>query len=170
MIRITCLCVVTLLAVLVFQSSSRSEQFQETSANKRVDINQLSWMKGMWTRQKNNRHMQEFWTEPAGHTMMGIARTIVDDQTVEFEFLRIVQTKPGTIVYFASPGGRCPPTSFELKIIKGEHVVFENLKHDFPQRIIYRRDTDGALHASIEGESNGQTRKLEWSWQPQQSN
>ena len=32
-----------------------------------------------------------------------------------------------------------------------ERIVFENAEHDFPQRIVYRRDGD-RLHASIEGE------------------
>ena len=113
--------------------------------------------------------MEEYWTSPSGGTMMGVARTIVETRTVEFEFLRIVQTKPYGIAYLASPGGRCPPTSFELTQISGERVVFENLNHDFPQRIIYWRDADGTLHARIEGERNGQPRHIEWSWPPQGS-
>ena len=30
-------------------------------------------------------------------------------------------------------------------------ALFENTAHDFPQRIIYRRDADGSLLARIEG-------------------
>jgi len=40
-------------------------------------------------------------------------------------------------------------------------VVFENLQHDFPQRVGYKRDGD-ALLAWIEGPRNGQTRRIEF--------
>ena len=170
MIRVTCFVAVALSTVAVFHSSSRSEPVQKPDAGKRWDLQQLSWMKGLWTSQEGDRRIEEYWTEPAGKTMMGVARTIVGEQTVDFEFLRIVQTKPDTIVYLASPGGRCPPTSFELKQIEGKRVVFENLNHDFPQRVIYWRDPDGMLHARIEGERNGQPKHIEWSWPPQGSN
>ena len=45
--------------------------------------------------------------------MLGVNRTIIDGVTVAFEFLRIEETPKG-IVYYASPGGRYPPTAFGL--------------------------------------------------------
>ena len=47
--------------------------------------------------------------------------------------------------------------------IDEDSVVFENLGHDFPQRIVYRRDVD-RLTARIEGEADGQLDATEWSW------
>ena len=43
-------------------------------------------------------------------------------------------------------------------------VIFENLEHDFPQRIIYRREGD-RLIARIEGEVNGTLEVTEWAWE-----
>jgi len=40
-------------------------------------------------------------------------------------------------------------------------VVFENLQHDFPQRIGYNRTRDGLL-AWIEGPDNGKTHRIEY--------
>jgi hypothetical protein len=37
-------------------------------------------------------------------------------------------------------------------------VVFENLSHDFPQRVIYRRNADSSITARIEGTVNGEAR------------
>jgi hypothetical protein len=38
--------------------------------------------------------------------------------------------------------------------------VFENPAHDFPQRIIYRRGSEGWLYATIEGKLKGEDRKV----------
>jgi len=38
--------------------------------------------------------------------------------------------------------------------------TFENPQHDFPQRIIYRRGTEGWLYATIEGKLQGQDRQV----------
>jgi hypothetical protein len=43
-------------------------------------------------------------------------------------------------------------------------VVFENAKHDFPQRIVYWLDEKGALHARIEGETPAGPASQEWAW------
>ena len=47
---------------------------------------------------------------------------------------------------------------------EGTSVVFENLEHDFPQRIEYRLDGE-TLHASVSGKMNGKDRTLSWQWQ-----
>ncbi len=39
-------------------------------------------------------------------------------------------------------------------------VVFENLEHPFPQRIIYRFEPPAKLHASIEGTRNGASKSF----------
>jgi hypothetical protein len=36
-------------------------------------------------------------------------------------------------------------------------VVFENPRHDFPQRVAYRLDPDGVLQARIEGQRGEET-------------
>jgi len=41
-------------------------------------------------------------------------------------------------------------------------VVFENLRHDFPQRIIYRRVSEDSLIARIEGMINGAKRSIDF--------
>jgi hypothetical protein len=76
-----------------------------------------------------------------------------------YEFLRIAETADG-VSYFASPGGK-PPVEFKAKETGDKRVVFENAAHDFPQRIIYRRDGD-QLVARIEGSIQGKVRTEEW--------
>lgn len=97
--------------------------------------------------------------------MFGVSRTISGGKTVDFEFLRIVSTPEG-ITYLSAPQGRNPPTPFKAVKFEDRRVVFENLEHDFPQRIIYWRDADNTMHARIEGTKGGKERGSDWRWQP----
>jgi hypothetical protein len=44
-------------------------------------------------------------------------------------------------------------------------VVFENPEHDFPQRVGYKRNGSDALDAWIEGQANGKSRRVDFSYQ-----
>lgn len=127
-----------------------------------TDLTGLSWMAGNWTGVQGGVEMEELWQAPKGNTMLGLHRDVAGGRTVSFEFLRI-EAKSDGISYWASPGGR-PATQFRLIELKGKRVVFENAKHDFPQRIIYWLSNDGALHAKIEGAMNGKLASEEWTW------
>ena len=91
---------------------------------------------------------------------MGMSRTVKSGKTVEFEFVRIVKKEDGSIYYVAKPSGQ-EGASFKLVLLEGSRAVFENLKHDFPQRIIYRLSGD-SLIARIEGTMNGKERGVDY--------
>lgn len=126
------------------------------------DLSELAWMAGNWTGTQDGLEMEEYWQAPKGNTMLGLHRDVTGGRTVSFEFIRIEATTNG-ITYWASPGGR-PATPFSLIELKGKRVVFENAKHDFPQRIIYWLSDDGSLHARIEGILKGKPASEEWTW------
>ena len=133
-----------------------------------VDLSALSWMSGGWSGVQGGVEMEELWQQPKGNTMLGLHRDIAGGRTVSFEFFRIEAT-PEAITYWASPRGR-PATPFRLIEQKGKRVVFENAKHDFPQRVIYWLGDDGALHAKIEGTMNGKPAAEEWTWRRSSGN
>jgi hypothetical protein len=131
-------------------------------AAKSTDLSGLAWMAGNWSGVQGGVEMEEFWQEPKGNIMLGVHRDVAGGRTVSFEFLRIEAT-PEAITYWASPSGR-PATPFRLIEQKEKRVVFENAKHDFPQRVIYWLGDDGALHAKIEGTMKGKPAAEEWIW------
>lgn len=93
--------------------------------------------------------------------MMGMSRTVRGGKTVEYEFLRIVLEDNGKIFYIAKPSGQSE-ARFKLVKSAANEAVFENLKHDFPHRIIYRLQSDGVLFARIEGKSKGENRGVDF--------
>src|ERR1700741_3065742 len=66
-----------------------------TQAAPAVLIESLSWMVGAWTGKMGRAGIEEHWIPPAGKTMMAVARTVVGDRTVAFEFLRLEQRPDG---------------------------------------------------------------------------
>lgn len=126
------------------------------------ELESLKWMVGSWTERKEGRETEEHWIAPKGGLMLGVNRTVTSAGKGSFEYLRIAKTATG-ISYFASPGGR-PPVEFPLVESSETRAVFENPKHDFPQRIIYALEGD-VLKARIEGTINGQQRGMEWRWE-----
>src|SRR5215212_7991284 len=120
------------------------------------------WMTGSWSGEVRGVKMEEHWTTAAGGLMVGVHRDVQSDSArVSFEFLRIEKRAEG-IAYVAMPNGG-PATVFPLKSSTAERIVFENLKHDFPQRITYWRDGD-RLCASVEGLIKGRLQSEEWCW------
>jgi Domain of unknown function (DUF6265) len=108
-----------------------------------------SWMAGRWCTTSANERSEEVWLAPAGGLMVGMGRTVsVARAKAQFEFLRI-EMRDGVPSYLAQPQGR---PAVEFRQVQGDQrsVRFENLAHDFPKRIEYRRDGD-ALHAQISG-------------------
>ena len=141
----TVILAVTLIIVLS-ANASREKRMPGTSSK----ISELAWLSGDWQTAPGGRaRIEEHWTVPAGGTMIGMGRTVVGDKTAEFEFLRIEQ-RGDDIYYVANPNARCPQTDFKLTRLSGQEVVFENPAHDYPKRIMYRKNSDGSLLASID--------------------
>ena len=132
-----------------------------SAQEKNFTINDLAWLKGCWSLNRNGRETTEHWLKPAGGTMLGISRTLADGKTVEFEFTQIRQESSGEIFFIAKPSGQ-PEATF--KMIKGSprEVIFENPQHDFPQRVIYRLQSDSSLLGRIEGVSKGKEKSVDF--------
>ncbi len=124
------------------------------------EIEKLNWMTGTWTQKKDGETVQESWLGPGGKMMAAVNLTVSAKRGTSFEFLRIVESTSG-LAYLANPGGK-PPVEFKLKELGDKRVVFENLAHDFPQRVLYWIEPDGAMKARIEGTVQGKARGMEW--------
>lgn len=124
------------------------------------DVDRLSWLSGCWTQPRGNGLVEEQWMAPRGGSMLGMSRTVAGGTTVEWEFLRIAVVG-GVLSYVAKPSGQAE-AAFSMKSIEDGVVVFENLAHDFPQRIIYRRNADASITARIEGTVKGEARSRDF--------
>ncbi len=147
----------TLMTILLCASLAEGQAQAPPNA-----VGQLSWLEGRWEGVSDGISMEEHWTSVRGGALLALHRDVKGDRMLSYEFLRVQSTPEGTF-YFASPRSK-PPVAFRLKELGERRVVFENLEHDFPQRILYWLDAAGALHARIEGPQAGKTVSEEWVW------
>jgi hypothetical protein len=112
-------------------------------------VQRLGWLQGCWRIDAGTRIVEEQWSAPRGGTLLGSARTVRDGKTVEHEFVIVREAADGRLAYEVSPSGR-PVTVFTSISLDDAAIVFENLQHDFPQRVAYQRKGDDLL-AWIEG-------------------
>jgi hypothetical protein len=122
-------------------------------------IGDVAWLSGCWSFAGKNGFTEEHWLAPAGGSMLGLSRTIRGDKMVEFEYLAIREID-GKLSYVAIPS-RQKETVFPLARHNSTELVFENLSHDFPQRVIYRK-VPGGLAVRIEGVVEGKSRSADF--------
>jgi hypothetical protein len=92
--------------------------------------------------------------------MIGVSRTVRDGRLVAYEMV-ILKEKDGTLVYEAHPSGQ-DVAEFRAKTITADTAIFENLTHDFPQRVCYRLVGPDSLLAWIEGTIDGKEKRSEF--------
>lgn len=143
------------------------EAIQSEKPAQSFKIEDLSWISGDWETAPGRMQIDEHWTNVAGGSLIGMSRTVAGNKTVFFEYLRIEARGP-EIYYVAHPRARNPGTDFKLVRLNSQEAVFENLTHDFPKRIIYRKTGDGTLTARVEGDGTEKEKPQEFRYRPMQ--
>ena len=124
----------------------------------------LARLHGCWEGKVNQRDFREEWLPLAGDTMIGVSQTTLRGKTVDFEYLRL-EPRPEGVFYIAAPSGK-NEASFRLagQANAGGDEVFTFVNAasgvEFPQRIIYRRASEGWLYATVEGKVNGAEKQV----------
>jgi hypothetical protein len=127
-----------------------------------LKIDNLAWLEGCWNGNVNQRDFREQWSPLRGTMLLGAGSTVYQGKTQSYEYLRI-ESRPDGIFYVALPSGQ-RETAFKLIAIdtddKDTIFVFTNPENDFPQRISYRRGTEGWLYATIDGKVKGEDKQV----------
>jgi len=124
-------------------------------------LSAVAFMTGCWTGpSQNGATIEEHYSEAASNLMIGMTRYVRAGQVVDFEFTTIERSDTALVMTPHPKGAKSD--SFPLREISDGRAVWENLKHDFPQRIIYQRGAAGELVARIEGTTPRGDRHIEW--------
>ena len=117
----------------------------------------LAFMSGCWRGpfgEAAGGTLEESWTAADTDVMLAAARYNQGGRTVGFEFSRIHADSAGVTLTPYPDGGRSVPFTLVRPGEEGR-AVFQNLAHDFPQRIVYRRAGD-AMVVRIEDDARGE--------------
>jgi len=143
-----------LVVILVLLAFGGSVNAQTTAS-----LENLSWLSGCWEGRQGAAVIEEMWSKPAGTSMLGLGRTVKDNRTVTFEFMQF-REENGSLFFLPQPQGGAQ-VRFSLKEFTPAKLTFENLTHDFPQRVSYERKSN-LLLASIEGTEKGKFKRNEF--------
>lgn len=155
---------IVLLAALSMQACNDSDEQQETKLDK------TAWLLGYWEMQSpDGSSVTESWIRSDDSSFSGAGK--FKDSTghvVSAEEIRIVlrdkQLLYIPVVSNQNDGNAVVFTEVEFT---DSIMVFENMQHDFPQRIVYQRIADDSLLAYIEGNMGGETRRIEFPYKKQ---
>lgn len=118
-----------------------------------------AWLVGCWER-RGNQVTEERWLPPTGGVLFGISSTVRNNRVSGWEYLRIERTRD-RLIYHGFPSGQMP-AAFPATVESDTLLVFENLDHDFPQRIIYRKSGADSLAARVEATVNDSLRGIDF--------
>jgi hypothetical protein len=122
----------------------------------------LAWLEGCWRGEVAKREFREHWLPLRGDTMLGASHTVMNNKTLDYEYLRL-EARGTDVYYVALPSGK-PETAFKLTDVATQTdattFTFTNPRDEFPQHIRYRRGTEGWLYAQVDGTINGAERKV----------
>ncbi|MFN0122003.1 MAG: DUF6265 family protein, partial [Blastocatellia bacterium] len=149
-----------------------SELVIEVDANKtvlrrmglpKVAVSDLAWLVGTWKHETATSTTYESWRRLSDKTLEGESWRVnkANQQKVFGESLLLAEMGDG-IFYLPKTSDNPMPVAFRLNSTRAKAAVFENPKHDFPQKISYTLNADGTVTALVEGVTNGQNRKLEF--------
>ena len=103
-------------------------------------VNPFSWLTGTWEMKRSAGGSRlEIWTQINNDSLVGKGIRIEGPDTFLLENIELI-TKNDGVWYRAIVPDQNNSQPIEFKLVKSEGTVFtfENEKHDFPQRIIYR--------------------------------
>lgn len=142
---------ITLLALLITVVSCQKKESVEKDKIKVAD-----WLIGNWENKNPDGVLTENWQKLNDSTFSASSYFIKGKDTLHFETIVLAQ-KGETLTYFATVKGQNDdqPVAFASTAESDKQLIFENPKHDYPQKITYTKGADKTITAEISGKLEG---------------
>ena len=134
-----------------------------SSCSSSPDLDSFSWLAGKWVGKYDTIPIFEQWKPAEGNIMRGRGGVLDGRDTTFAETIQLEKRDDG-LYYVAIVKGNPGPVDFKFTGFKKDTAVFENPAHDFPQRVLYFRNSDGTLYACVDGKFKGKYVKEEFSY------
>ena len=122
----------------------------------------FAWLGGCWRGGVNRREFREHWKPGDTGGLSGVGTTLLEGKPVSSESLRLEARADG-VYYVIAPADKDPSAWKFAGLLTEESCTtftFANPAIEFPQKIAYRRASDGWLYATLDGKVNGAARQV----------
>jgi Domain of unknown function (DUF6265) len=120
---------------------------QKTTSNPKIN---LDWLIGCWVYTDEMGDYTETWEKKGSNTYNGNAIQIKGKDTTFAESMKLDSIQ---LVVKMIGQNEDKAVAFPIKNSTDSSVIFENLAHDFPQRIVYSKPNKDSITAYIEGKT-----------------
>jgi hypothetical protein len=128
----------------------------DSDKNEKEKIKMVHWLLGTWENKSADGVLSEIWTKTNDSTYQAQSFFIKEKDTIHFETI-VLQQVGEDLTYSATIKGQNEdkPVAFSLAEMTENQLVFENQKHDYPQKISYKKVPKSKLMTTISGLING---------------
>lgn len=147
------LSILTSIVCLLFFSCKNENKNEDLIPKKRfLKMEKASWFLGEWENKSKEGIATEIWTLQSDSVYSGKSFIIKDKDTLFSEKMTITQ-KNDSLFYNVNVSNQNngETISFYSTRIEEGQIVFENPKHDFPNKIVYNKINNDSIVAGIYG-------------------
>lgn len=121
------------------------------------ELYKANWLLGEWEKTDSLGTLKEIWKTLDDSTFVGESYYIINEKdTIHDEQIELMQDGEH-LIYTATVTGENndEPISFQMTKDEDSLLVFENPKHDYPQKIEYRLKKNNSIVATVSGKLKG---------------
>jgi len=159
--------IIAIFAVLTLivscKNESQIEVFGMKTKKKYLQLEKAKWFIGNWENVTKESVSREIWSQKNDSTLFGESFTTVEKDTVFYEQMDLVQRNDSLICIISVKGqNKEEPVSFYMTKSTENQIIFENPKHDFPNKIEYNKIGTDSIFAKIYGTENGKEMAIDF--------
>lgn len=129
--------------------------FVYSEVSETPNLESIDWILGEWIQQTEQTTTFECWKKEDPTTFRGYGSTTQSGSEKRRTEEYLLLTSLGEeIYYFAKVPHNELPTAFKLTEFSDSHAIFENLEHDFPNRLEYRLIAPQVLSVKVSGSAS----------------
>ncbi len=113
----------------------------------------LGWLTGCWEEKSPEGIFEEYWTAPAGKTLLQMGRMTAGGRTMFYETLQ-VREEDGRLALLVTINGK-RQVEFEAAEISDRKIVFKTLPGAAPESLSYERVSRNVLYVRLEKTRDG---------------
>ncbi|MDR6967596.1 hypothetical protein J2X31_001608 [Flavobacterium arsenatis] len=147
----------SVLLVAIISCKKETTVEQPTQPEKQfAALEKANWFLGRWENNSPEGNLSEIWKKENDSTFFGESYFVIKNDTVFAERVSLEERNGKLSCVVTVPNQNdAKPVAFELTSAEANSLIFENPKHDYPNKIIYNQVGKDSLVAEIRGIKDG---------------